>query len=462
MIIQLYSQPKYGIEKLSFNSSNTDEFSPAFYPDGLAFCSNRKNSFLISYTDTSGKLGQLIDIFYVLQKKNARWENVNAYPEQVNSLFNEGPFCYYNNFNSIVLTRNLVNKKKFGNYLKDGNTCGIFFAEIKKNKLSRVTKFPYNSESNNVMHPAISNDGKTLVFVSDKEGGMGGTDLYISYLVQDNWTAPENLGNKINTERNEAFPFLHPSGRLFFASKGWNSKGGYDIYYTQKIENSWLEAQSMGDPFNTKYDDFGFIADSAMVNGYFTSNRLRSDDIFKFASFTGDFTECVPQRENNFCYTFFEDGTSEGDVPVGMKYEWDLGDGSKIRALEAKHCFLKPGEYLIKLNVIDSLTGEVLMSQAEYPFEVKEIEQPYISHSEKTKPGQEIQFDADKTNLPFKIVNYYWDFGNGFYAIGANASHIFYEEGTYPIRLSVEGGPSRNQVSKACVVYQLNISKQRK
>ncbi len=460
--INLFSQAQYGIEKLSFNKNYTDDFSPSFYNDDLVFCSNRKNAIFITYTDTSDNLNRLIDIYTASPKKNNRWTDASSFSESFNSLFNEGPLCFFNQFKSVAFTRNLVTHKKFGNYLKEGNACGIFIGEVNNNKFNKINKFPYNSDQYNVMHPALTDDGQTMYFSSDMPGGIGGYDIYVSYFKQGNWTAPQNLGANINTDKNEAFPFIHPNGKLFFASKGWDSKGGYDIFFSQFVDNAWLVPQSMKEPFNTKNDDFSFIADSSMAMGYFTSNRQKSDDIFKFASFAGGFDNCQPQKDNNWCYTFFEDGSSEGDIQVGMKYEWDMGDGTKIRSIEAKHCFLKEGEYNIKLNVIDSLTGEVYFSQAEYKFKVGLIEQPFISFSEKTKPGEEITFDSEQTNLPFKVNNFFWDFGDGFRAVGATVSHTYLDEGTFEVKLSVEGSAKKDGVQKACVSKNIVVSKKRK
>ena len=457
-----FSQQQWGIEKLSFNKNNFDDFSPAFFQDGLLFCSNRKSDIIISYTDTSGLMNRLIDIYYVALKKNNRWADPARFSSQLNTLFNDGPLCFYNHGRMLVFTRNLVTKKSFGNYTKDGNTCGLFFAEFNKNKLSRISKFPYNSEQYNVLHPAITEDGQTLFFSSNMPGGQGGYDIWVSYYKQGNWTQPVNLGSTVNTDKNEAFPFIHTNGKLFFSSKGWDSRGGYDIFFTQQVDGKWLDAQNMKDPFNTKFDDFGFIADSSMASGYLTSNRFKSDDIFKFASFAGGFNDCKPQRDNNFCYTFFEEGTSGSDMQAGMKYEWDLGDGTKIRDIEAKHCFAKPGEYLVKLNVIDSLTGEVYFSQADFKQTVALIEQPVITAPDKVKPGEEIQFNSDNSNLPYKINNFYWDFGDGFRSVGAETVHTFYDEGTYEIKLSVEGNLKKEGNRKACVTKNIVVVKQRK
>ena len=81
-----------------------------------------------------------------------------------------------------------------------------------------------------------------------------------------------------------------------------------------------------------------------------------------------------PARNNRF----YEPGSVDLDTTT-LQYEWDLGDGTKIRDLQADHCFKGPGDYVIKLNVIDTLTGEIYFNQASYDLKVEDIQQPYIT-----------------------------------------------------------------------------------
>ncbi len=93
------------------------------------------------------------------------------------------------------------------------------------------------------------------------------------------------------------------------------------------------------------------------------------------------FTDCKPQEENEYCYVFYEPNNNELDTTV-LAYEWDLGDGTKIRKLKAEHCYSKTGNYLVQLNVVDLLTNQVALNQASDSFLVEDIEQPYITASD--------------------------------------------------------------------------------
>ncbi len=121
---------------------------------------------------------------------------------------------------------------------------------------------------------SITSDGRYLYFASEKPGGLGGRDLYVSEKVDGDWGPAKNLGPSINTQYNEDAPFIHPDGiTLFFSSEGHKSIGGYDIMYSIKQENDWIAPISMGIPLNTTEDDRYYVINAQGDRGYFSSNR---------------------------------------------------------------------------------------------------------------------------------------------------------------------------------------------
>jgi hypothetical protein len=121
---------------------------------------------------------------------------------------------------------------------------------------------------------SITSDGRYLYFASERPGGIGGRDLYVSEKVNGDWGPAQNLGPIINTPYNEDAPFIHPDGiTMFFSSEGHKSIGGYDIMYSIRKENSWIEPLSMGIPLNTTEDDRYYVINAAGEVGYFSSNR---------------------------------------------------------------------------------------------------------------------------------------------------------------------------------------------
>lgn len=121
---------------------------------------------------------------------------------------------------------------------------------------------------------SITADGRYLYFASERPGGLGGRDLYVSEKVNGEWGPAKNLGASINTEYNEDAPFIHPDGiTLFFSSQGHKSIGGYDIMYSIRKDNDWITPLSMGIPLNTTEDDRYYVINAKGDVGYFSSNR---------------------------------------------------------------------------------------------------------------------------------------------------------------------------------------------
>ncbi len=132
----------------------------------------------------------------------------------------------------------------------------------------------------------ISPDGKTLYFVSERQGGIGNADIWmVKRKTRTEWEKPVNLGEAVNTKEDDAGIFLAPDGKtLFFTSKGHNSMGGYDIFKTINEGGKWSTPVNMGYPINTIYNDFCFSLSVDAKTGYIASNRkggLGGRDVYK-------------------------------------------------------------------------------------------------------------------------------------------------------------------------------------
>ena len=127
-------------------------------------------------------------------------------------------------------------------------------------------------------HAALTADGSTLYFISDRKGGQGGRDLYrVVKLPNGEWSKAQNLGATINTAYDEDGVFIHPNGRtMYFASKGHNSMGGFDIFSSElQDDGSWSKPENIGYPLNTVDDDVFFVTTADGRRGYFSSDKNR-------------------------------------------------------------------------------------------------------------------------------------------------------------------------------------------
>jgi outer membrane protein OmpA-like peptidoglycan-associated protein len=122
---------------------------------------------------------------------------------------------------------------------------------------------------------SIAPDGRTIYYVSERKGGLGGRDIWkCTKAVDGSWGAPENLGSVINTKTDEESVFIHPDGKtLYFSSKGHNSRGGYDVYRSVRNGKNWSPPVNLGDPINTSGDDLFFVLTADGLNGYYASSR---------------------------------------------------------------------------------------------------------------------------------------------------------------------------------------------
>ncbi|MCX7550471.1 OmpA family protein [Xanthomarina sp. F2636L] len=195
-----------------------------------------------------------------------------------------------NDGNTMYFSRMNVGKRNRARTDKEGTVqLKIYKATLVDSTWSNIVELPINSDNFSTYHPALSPDNKTLYFTSDRDGGLGQTDLYrVELKGNDSYGEVYNLGPKINTEGREGFPFVAKDSTLYFSSDGFLNLGLLDIYKSDIIKDENAEAVNLGAPYNSGYDDFAFYIDSETKEGYFSSNRLDgkgSDDIYEFTVF---------------------------------------------------------------------------------------------------------------------------------------------------------------------------------
>ncbi len=267
---------------LQINTRGWD-YSPAY--DGkkytsIYFSTTREGVYGSDETDFN--VGErYADIFYTSIDKLGKWNTPQALPEPLNSSVNEAASVITRKGNTMYFTRCGVEKDAH-------QKCQLYFSTKRGNTWDPPVKLPFNLDTMNFGHPALSADEETLYFSSDMSGGYGGLDLWRSRYDKKSksWGEPENLGPNVNTNGDEMFPFIHENGTLYFSSNGHPGMGGLDMYRSrQEKDLKWGSPENLKYPMNSSGDDFGIIMEGKAERGYFTSNRSGGkggDDIYSF------------------------------------------------------------------------------------------------------------------------------------------------------------------------------------
>lgn len=287
------------IKEVNINSSQS-EFSPVFYKNGIVFPSARGTTGIIKTTYSKDQ-SAFLDLYYSKLKKEHTFSKPKAFSARLNTKLHEGPLAFYDKETKVIFTRSVSLKKALSK--NETTPLGLFHAELnKRGKWINITALPLTNEQYSVAHPSISTDGNTLYFVSNKKGGYGGTDLYVSFRLHHSWSYPVNLGPEINTSGNESFPYIHNDSILYFSSTGFEGLGGLDIYKATGKGASFSSVYNLGYPINSSQDDFGIVFSPDHKTGYFSSNRKSSgndDDLYFFEVVENLINVCVKGRLNN-------------------------------------------------------------------------------------------------------------------------------------------------------------------
>jgi outer membrane protein OmpA-like peptidoglycan-associated protein len=423
----------YTVNKAFFSSDKYDEFSPVYYKNGIIFCSNRNLS--LSNRSTSQNKG-LIKIYFIDTVGNKDWLSARLFSKNLITVLNDGPVTFNGLRDTIYYSRNQEIGSRFSDISSLRNKLGIFSAVLIDGQWTKVRELRINNEWFNVTTPCLSADGKKLFFSSDKPGGYGGSDLYYSEWKNSRWDDPVNLGPVINTRGNEAYPFIDPSGELFFSSDGHPGLGGKDIYFSRYYDGTWSQPVHLDSPINSEFDDFGIITDSLMNKGYFSSNRDKSFDIYQFRTNIPQVFYTMLQKENQYCFTLSDSGSMVIDT-LNLEYVWKSG-GAKQSGPVVHTCFPGPGKYSVSLDIVEKKTGKIFFHKLSYNLELKDFEQPFINSDDVSVKGDSIDFDGIRSFLPgYKILNYSWNFGDGTRGQGARIKHAFENKGKFMVNLEL-------------------------
>lgn len=288
---------KYIVKNLDLNSKFSD-FGAFFINKKLYFASSRNNS----SKKFSWNNEPFLDVFEATLSDGKTF-TTPIQTSDINSKYNDGPATVTADGKTMYFCTESSRTKDFENDRKSNLKLSknyIYKAIQNADKWENIAALEINNIEYSSSNPCISRDGKTLYFSSDRPGGFGGVDIWKVSINSDGTTGnPTNLGNRINTESNESFPFISDDNNtLYFASNGKDGYGNYDVFSINLTTNE--KAQNLGKSVNTSSDDFGFSYNETEKIGFLSSNRDGNDDLF--------LVETICSQQTNILVSNFKTG----------------------------------------------------------------------------------------------------------------------------------------------------------
>jgi outer membrane protein OmpA-like peptidoglycan-associated protein len=379
-------------------NSDNDEYSPALTVDEQTLVITVMRARDIETVGSNSKE----EDFYLSHKKNGAWAKSVKIEPPLNSHYNEGAQTITPDGKFMVFTA--------CNRPNGYGSCDLYYA-IKVGDVwgAPVNLGPKVNSTTWDSQPSIAPDGKTIYFSSARSGGKGGMDIWKTMISESGeWSVPINLGDSINTSKNESSPFMHSDNQtLYFTSNGWTGMGGIDIYYSKKNDDGkFSKPVNLGYPINT-FNDEGFLIVNAKGNmAYYSSDRqggFGGLDIYSFE---------LSEKVRPVAVTYLKGVVYDKNTGKKLKAKFELTDLAT--------------EKVVFESYSDQITGEFMVSlPTEKNYALNVSKDGYLFYSEnftltgvydKTKPYEKdiplqplavgevvvlknIFFDFDKTDL---------------------------------------------------------------
>jgi outer membrane protein OmpA-like peptidoglycan-associated protein len=280
------AKQQYFLDKVRFNSKYSD--FGAFEHDGKVYFASSRDEGVAVKRLYGWNEQPFLDVYVTKAGSRRNVDHTAKVPGDINSIYHDGPVTITKNGQTMYFSRNNFTEDIEVKDRKGLTNMKIYRATLVDSVWTNIEDLPINGDEFSTQHAALNTDDTKLYFTSDRPGGYGGSDIYVADINLDGSLGePQNIGNVVNTESAEGFPFINNEGVLFFSSDGHTGLGLLDIFATIKGEDeSTIEdVINLGIPVNSNSDDFAFTMNTNGITGYFASNRRGgrgSDDIYAF------------------------------------------------------------------------------------------------------------------------------------------------------------------------------------
>ncbi len=273
---------KFNVQNLPINTEVSD-FGGTL-KDGKLYITSARNDSRKNYGWNNEPF---LDIYEYTVLSDGSYGAESLMDNNINTTLHEGLVSFSPDGKTMYFSRDSHTDNLF---VKDSVTrnkqgvLNLYRSTLLSDGWSPAEPLPFNSRRYSVKNPSVSTDGSTLYFASDMNGGYGNFDIYkVSIASDGSFGKPENLGQKVNTEGQEMFPFISTNGTLYFSSDSHLGLGGMDVFFTREIDGKLAPIRNIGVPVNSNADDFAFSMDEESGEGFVSSNRdggIGGDDVY--------------------------------------------------------------------------------------------------------------------------------------------------------------------------------------
>jgi len=381
--------------KSEYTNTPSRDFAPSF-----------NNNKVLWSVPVSGKSGKQMELLSSDADQNGFLKPGAPYHPALQKQFNDVPLSFTPDGRTVIFTKGewLENHRPLSD---NARNLTLYSATVNdQGKWVNIQKLPFNGNYN-CTWPLLADFGQKLYFSSDKPGGKGGFDIYVSQKFGETWSVPASVGEGINSAYDEISPSLLGQF-LYYSSNGPGGWGGFDVCQAQRIDGKWENGKVLDNGVNSTYDDYALTWDLVRNLGYMVSNRADGkglDDIYRVRYVSQPFTVQIKDKKGEPISGAIFDGRKCGLQLLNS----DINGQIKFSQLPKPECICKISlekhidqELSLQRNeVVFGGNVDVILEKANIKVKINATD----NSTGKLMPDADFVLNASPANSEFKSIN---------------------------------------------------------